>query len=145
MMEPKVLRFDEPTSALDPTMVDEVLAVIRLLAKRDMSMLIVTHEMNFAREFADCVLFFADGVIYEQGTPAEIFDSPKREKAVSFIRKIRYFCLDITERSFDLMRMQGGIQTFGEEYGLDITILKKIGRLTEYRFENKRNEITIIL
>ena len=64
---------------------------------------------------------------------------------MSFIRKIRYFSLDITERSFDLMRMQGGIQTFGEKYGLDISILKKIGRLTEYRFENKRNEITVIL
>ena len=64
---------------------------------------------------------------------------------MSFIRKIRYFSLDITERSFDLMRMQGGIQTFGEEYGLGITILKKLGKLTEYRFENKRNEITIIL
>ena len=69
MMEPKVLLFDEPTSALDPTMVGEVLAVIRMLAKRDMSMLIVTHEMNFAREVANRVLFFADGGIYEQGTP----------------------------------------------------------------------------
>jgi ABC-type glutathione transport system ATPase component len=66
MMEPKVLLFDEPTSALDPPMVGEVLAVIRMLAKRDMSMLIVTHEMNFAREVANKVLFLADGVIYEQ-------------------------------------------------------------------------------
>ncbi|MGX8706025.1 MAG: amino acid ABC transporter ATP-binding protein, partial [bacterium] len=80
MMEPKVMLFDEPTSALDPTMVGEVLAVIRMLAKRDLSMLIVTHEMNFAREVASRVLFFADGGIYEQGTPAEIFDAPKREK-----------------------------------------------------------------
>ena len=76
MMEPKVLLFDEPTSALDPTMVGEVLAVIRMLAKRDMSMLIVTHEMNFAKEVANRVLFFADGVIYEQGKPTEIFDHP---------------------------------------------------------------------
>ena len=78
MMEPKVLLFDEPTSALDPTMVGEVLAVIRMIAKRDMSMLIVTHEMNFAREVANRVLFFADGGIYEQGTPAVIFDNPKK-------------------------------------------------------------------
>ena len=119
MMEPKVMLFDEPTSALDPTMVGEVLAVIRMLAKRDLSMLIVTHEMNFAREVASRVLFFADGGIYEQGTPAEIFDAPKREKALSFINKIKYFVYEITRRDFDLMQMQGGIQSFGEKYGLD--------------------------
>ena len=119
MMEPKVLLFDEPTSALDPTMVGEVLAVIRMLAKRDLSMLIVTHEMNFAREVASRVLFFADGGIYEQGTPAEIFDAPKREKTISFINKIKYFTYEITRRDFDLMQMQGGIQNFGEKYGLD--------------------------
>ena len=119
MMEPKVLLFDEPTSALDPTMVGEVLAVIRMLAKRKMSMLIVTHEMNFAREVADRVLFFADGGIYEQGTPAEIFDAPKREKTISFIHKIKYFSYEIRERAFDLMQVNGGIQSFGEKYGLD--------------------------
>ena len=119
MMEPKVLLFDEPTSALDPTMVGEVLAVIRMLAKRDMTMLIVTHEMNFAREVATRVLFLADGGIYEQGTPAEVFDSPKREKTIAFIRKIKYFSFEITEKNFDLMQLQGGIQTFGEKYGLD--------------------------
>ena len=118
MMDPKVLLFDEPTSALDPTMVGEVLAVIRMLAKRNMGMIIVTHEMNFAREVADRVLFFADGGIYEQGTPAEIFDAPKREKTISFIRKIKYFTYEIRERQFDLMQMQGGIQSFGEKYGL---------------------------
>ncbi len=119
MMEPKVLLFDEPTSALDPTMVGEVLAVIRMLAKRDLSMLIVTHEMNFAREVANRVLFFADGGIYEQGTPEEIFDAPRREKTVAFIHKIKYFSFEIADRSFDLMAMQGGIQNFGEKYGLD--------------------------
>ncbi len=119
MMEPKVLLFDEPTSALDPSMVGEVLAVIRMLAKRDMSMLIVTHEMNFAREVANRVLFFADGVIYEQGTPAEIFDAPKREKTVAFIRKIKYYSIHIAEKRFDLMQLQGGIQNFGEKYGMN--------------------------
>ena len=119
MMDPKVLLFDEPTSALDPTMVGEVLAVIRMLAKRDMSMLIVTHEMNFAREVANRVLFFADGGIYEQGAPDEIFDHPKREKTISFINKIKYFSYEIGRRDFDLMQLQGGIQNFGEKYGLD--------------------------
>ena len=126
MMEPKVLLFDEPTSALDPTMVGEVLAVIRMLAKRDMSMLIVTHEMNFAREVADRVLFFADGGIYEQGTPAEIFDNPRKEKTIAFIQKIKYFIYEISRKDFDLMVLQGGIQTFGEKYGLDS---KHISRL----------------
>ena len=126
MMEPKVLLFDEPTSALDPTMVGEVLAVIRMLAKRKMSMLIVTHEINFAREVADRVLFFADGGIYEQGTPAEIFDAPRREKTISFIHKIKYFSYEIRERRFDLMQMNGGIQSFGEKYGL---VPKRILRL----------------
>ncbi len=119
MMEPKVLLFDEPTSALDPTMVGEVLAVIRMLAKRDLSMLIVTHEMNFAREVASRVLYFADGGIYEQGTPDEIFDAPKREKTIAFINKIKYFTYEIDRQDFDLMQLQGGIQNFGEKYGLN--------------------------
>ena len=118
MMNPKVILFDEPTSALDPTMVGEVLAVIRMLAKKDLTMIIVTHEMNFAREVATRILFFADGEIYEQGTPAEIFDAPKRPKTIAFIHKQKYFSYEIFERSFDLMELQGGIQFFAEKYGL---------------------------
>ena len=118
MMEPEILLFDEPTSALDPTMVGEVLAVIRMLAKKNQTMLIVTHEMNFAREVATRVLFFADGEIYEQGTPAEIFDAPKRPKTVAFIRRQKYFRYEISSRSFDLPAMQGRIQNFAERYGL---------------------------
>ena len=118
MMNPKVLLFDEPTSALDPTMVGEVLAVIRMLAKQDLTMLIVTHEMNFAREVATRILFFADGEIYEQGTPAEIFDAPKRAKTIAFIHKQKYFSYEISERAFDLMKLLGGIQMFAEKYGL---------------------------
>ncbi len=118
MMNPKVILFDEPTSALDPTMVGEVLAVIRMLAKQDLTMLIVTHEMKFAREVSTRILFFADGVIYEQGTPAEIFDAPKRPKTVAFIHKQKYFSYEISERAFDLPKMQGGIQMFAEKYGL---------------------------
>jgi polar amino acid transport system ATP-binding protein len=131
MMDPKVILFDEPTSALDPTMVGEVLAVIRMLAKRDMSMLIVTHEMNFAREVANRVLFFADGGIYEQGTPDEIFDSPKREKTIAFIQKMKYFAYEIKERTFDLMAMQGGIQNFGEKYGLDSKFIHRLQMCSE--------------
>ncbi len=120
MMNPKVILFDEPTSALDPTMVGEVLAVIRMLAKQSLTMIIVTHEMNFARDVATRVLFFADGVIYEQGTPAEIFDAPKRPKTVAFIHKQKYFSREISSRDFDLMELQGGIQMFAEKYGLSL-------------------------
>ena len=118
MMKPKVLLFDEPTSALDPTMVGEVLAMIRMLTKQDMTMLIVTHEMNFAREVANRVLFFADRGIYEQGTPAEIFDSPKKDKTIAFIKKLKYFSYNITDKNFDLLEMQGGIHNFTEKYGI---------------------------
>lgn len=118
MMNPKVILFDEPTSALDPTMVGEVLAVIRMLAKQDLTMLIVTHEMKFAREVATRILFFADGEIYEQGTSSELFDAPKRPKTIAFIHKHKYFSYEISERKFDLPKMQGGIQMFAEKYGL---------------------------
>ena len=118
-MHPEIMLFDEVTAALDPEMVREVLDTMLELAKNGSTMLIVTHEMNFAREVASRVLFFADGGIYEQGTPAEIFDAPKREKTISFINKIKYFSYEITRRDFDLMQMQGGIQNFGEKYGLD--------------------------
>ena len=126
MMNPKVLLFDEPTSALDPTMVGEVLAMIRMLTKQDITMLIVTHEMNFAREVADRVLFFADRGIYEQGTPSEIFDSPKREKTIAFIRKLKYFSYEINRRDFDLLEMQGKIRAFTEKYGLSSSLAYRL-------------------
>lgn len=120
MMEPKVLLLDEPTSALDPTMVGEVLAVIRMLAKQKLTMIIVTHEMKFAQEVADRILFFADQGIYEQGSPEEIFNSPQREKTISFIRKHTSFSYEISKRSeFDLMKLQGGIWSFAEKYGIN--------------------------
>lgn len=120
MMEPKVLLLDEPTSALDPTMVGEVLAVIRMLAKQKLTMIIVTHEMKFAQEVADRILFFADQGIYEQGSPEEIFNYPQREKTISFIRKHTFFSYEISKRSeFDLMKLQGGIWSFAEKYGIN--------------------------
>ena len=80
MMEPKAILFDEPTSALDPEMVGEVLDVMKVLAKEGMTMVVVTHEMGFAREVADRVLFMSDGYITEEGTPEEIFDNPQQER-----------------------------------------------------------------
>ena len=85
-LSPHVLCFDEPTSALDPELTGEVLRVIRGLKDRDNTMIVVTHEMEFARSVADVVIYMADGVIVEMGTPEEVFDHPKNEKTLSFIR-----------------------------------------------------------
>ena len=87
-MEPDVMLFDEPTSALDPEMVGEVLDVMKRLAEQGMTMVVVTHEMGFAREVANRVLFLEDGVILEEGTPDEIFGSPKNERLRSFLAKV---------------------------------------------------------
>ena len=87
-MDPEVLLFDEPTSALDPEMVGEVLDVMKELAKSGMTMVVVTHEMGFAREVASRVLFLDDGVIAEEGTPDEIFGAPKGERLQSFLAKV---------------------------------------------------------
>ncbi len=87
-MKPQVMLFDEPTSALDPEMVGEVLEVMRELAHEGMTMAVVTHEMGFAKEVADRVIFMADGVIVEEGTPDEIFGSPKNQRTIDFLKKV---------------------------------------------------------
>ena len=87
-MQPEVMLFDEPTSALDPEMVGEVLDVMKELAKTGMTMVCVTHEMGFAREVADRVLFMDEGKILEEGTPAEIFTSPKEQRTKDFLNKV---------------------------------------------------------
>ena len=87
-MNPDVMLFDEPTSALDPEMVGEVLDVMKELAKEGMTMVVVTHEMGFAKEVANRVLFMDDGVIMEEGTPQEIFDNPKCERLKTFLSKV---------------------------------------------------------
>ena len=87
-MKPKLMLFDEPTSALDPEMVGEVLDVMKQLAQGGMTMVVVTHEMGFAREVGDRVLFMADGKIVEQNTPAEIFSHPREERTKAFLSKV---------------------------------------------------------
>ena len=87
-MEPDIMLFDEPTSALDPEMVGEVLAVMKELAAEGMTMVVVTHEMGFARDVADRVFFIDQGVIMEEGTPQEVFGAPKNERTQSFLNKV---------------------------------------------------------
>ena len=87
-MKPEVMLFDEPTSALDPEMVGEVLDLMRELAKAGMTMVVVTHEMGFAREVADRVIFMDEGTIMEEGTPTQIFENPKNERTKAFLSKV---------------------------------------------------------
>ena len=87
-MHPKVMLFDEPTSSLDPEMVGEVLAVMKDLAHEGMTMVVVTHEMGFAREVGHRVIFMDEGVIVEEGTPAAIFDNPQNPRTQSFLSKV---------------------------------------------------------
>ncbi len=87
-MQPRIMLFDEPTSALDPELVGEVLAVMQTLAEEGMTMLVVTHEMGFARQVADRVLFMDEGLIVETGTPADIFDRPQQERTRKFLSKV---------------------------------------------------------
>ena len=98
-MDPEILLFDEPTSALDPTMVGEVLEVIKSLAKSGMTMLIVTHEMGFARDVSTHVLYMDEGVIYEEGTPSEVFNHPRKPKTIDFVGQV---CL---KHARDMMRL----------------------------------------
>lgn len=86
-MEPDVILFDESTSALDPEMVDEVLKVMKELAESGLTMLIVTHEMEFAKDVADHVLFLDQGVIVEEGSPEQIFNNPKQERTKEFLKR----------------------------------------------------------
>ncbi len=87
-MEPEIILFDEPTSALDPEMVGEVLDVMKNLAKSGMTMIVVTHEMGFAREVSNRVLFMDEGIVLESGSPADIFDNPQNERTKSFLSKV---------------------------------------------------------
>ena len=87
-MDPEILLFDEPTSALDPEMVDEVLKVIEDLSKEDMTMVIVTHEMGFARDVADKIVFMDGGIVLEEGDPKQIFENPKNERTRQFLKRV---------------------------------------------------------
>lgn len=87
-MQPDVILFDEPTSALDPEVVGDVLKVMKDLAKEGMTMVVVTHEMGFAKDVSDKVIFMADGVVVESGTPQEIFEKPQHERTKNFLSRV---------------------------------------------------------
>jgi len=114
-MEPEIILFDEPTSALDPTMIREVLSVIRRLAKEGMTMAIVTHEMDFARDVSNRVLYMDEGIIYEEGPPEQIFENPQKEKTRAFINRVRSYTCRISSPDYDLYAMNAEIEAFCEK------------------------------
>ena len=117
-MHPDVILFDEPTSALDPTMVGEVLSVIRQLAKDGMTMLIVTHEMRFARDVSTRIFFMNEGIIYEDGTPEQIFEHPQRSATKAFVNRIQKLVYEINDDQFDYLQIQTGLNQFCIKYNI---------------------------
>jgi len=130
-MSPEVILFDEPTSALDPTMVSEVMAVMRSLAKSGMTMLVVTHEMDFAQDVSSRVLYMDERGIYEQGSPQEIFGQPKKTKTQAFIYKIRSFTYEVSSHNFDYVEMLSGIENFCFSHAMEKKISNKLQLLAE--------------
>ena len=112
-MKPEIILFDEPTSALDPTMVSEVLSVIRSLAREGLTMMIVTHEMKFARDVSTRIFYMDKGGIYEDGPPEQIFDNPQRERTRSFVKRLKTFEREISSSTFDFIEVSTGIEEFG--------------------------------
>ena len=119
-MKPEAILFDEPTSALDPTMVGEVLSVIRQLAKEGMTMLIVTHEMKFARDVSTRIFFMNEGIIYEDGTPEQIFENPVRSATKTFVQRIHKQVFEVNTDSpdFDPYEMGTEMSRFCMKYGI---------------------------
>lgn len=138
-MKPKILLFDEPTSALDPTMISEVLGLIRALANDGMTMMVVTHEMKFARDVSTRVLYLDEGGIYEDGTPEQIFEHPEKEKTRKFIKRLRTMELNIDSSSnFDFYGVLSTIEDFGR---LNMLSPKKVMNL-QLIFEEMMQIIT---
>ena len=130
-MDPEVILFDEPTSALDPTMVSEVLGVIRTLANQGMTMVIVTHEMRFARDVSTRIFYMDQGIVYEEGTPEQIFDNPVKERTKVFINRIHDYHYMITSPLYDLYELQGGLVQFCSKYFLPYDTQNKVQLLVE--------------
>ena len=132
-MEPEIVLFDEPTSALDPTMVGEVLSVIRTLARQGLTMMIVTHEMKFARDVSTRIFYMDQGEIYEDGTPEQIFDHPQRERTRQFIRRLKVFEIIIDSPDFDFIGIISQLEQFGRKH--------EMGQKNIYRIQNIFEEL----
>ena len=144
-MEPEILLFDEPTSALDPTMVSEVLAVIRRLAREGMTMIIVTHEMEFARNISSRVFYMDEGVIYEEGSPSQIFDNPGKPKTKAFIHRVRSLQFLINSPLFDLYRLQGEMIRFCEKHVIPSKICNRLQIMAEEVLQMQPDHTNVLL
>ena len=130
-MQPEILMLDEPTSALDPTLVNEVLSVIRDLAEDGMTMLIVTHEMRFAREVSNRIFFLTDGEIYEEGTPEQIFEHPQREKTRAFIKQLRTLSMTVSSLDTDISGITEQLEEFGRKTLLSSRKMRNLSLVVE--------------
>ena len=130
-MEPDVLLLDEPTSALDPAMTAEVLAIVRKLAQTGLTLMLVTHEMSFAQEFASRVLYMDECTIYEQGTPEQIFENPQKPKTITFINRLKVFEEFIESSGFDLVGMNARVEVYFQKYGIEKKRLLNLQLLLE--------------
>ncbi len=130
-MEPSLLLLDEPTSALDQVMVSEMQCLVRDLSKRGMAMIIVTHDLQFAREVGNHVIFMNEGVVYEQGTPEEVFDSPKKEQTNVFVNTILDYSYQIHSHKYDLYELQAGMIQFCKRHSLGKAVQFRVQLLAE--------------
>lgn len=150
-MDPDVILLDEPTSALDPTMVSEVQAVIRDLAKTGKTMMIVTHEMNFARAISNRVFYMDEGGIYDDGSPEEIFDHPTKEKTRRFIQKLKVFEAFIDSREYDFIGFGAELDRYLIQndvsslvkYRIRLAIEEVVQQMLMPRFTNPEIRVTV--
>lgn len=130
-MEPEIMLFDEPTSGLDPTMVSEVLGVMRDLARNGMTMMVVTHEMRFAKEVSSRVFYMDQGIIYEDGTPDQIFDNPKKGRTRVFINQIHESRFNIEAEDYDFYGMMGQFGNFCHKYNFSNKFIDNLTHVIE--------------
>ncbi len=125
-MDPEIILFDEPTSALDPSMIGEVQSIIRMIAKTGRTMMIVTHEMDFAKKISNRVIFMSDGEIYEEGTPKQIFENPQKEKTRKFIQRLSTITYRIESRDFDFAPVYEELQIYAEKLLIENERMSKL-------------------
>ncbi|MCR5088312.1 MAG: amino acid ABC transporter ATP-binding protein [Oscillospiraceae bacterium] len=140
-MDPDIILLDEPTSALDPTMVGEVQAVIRNLAKTGKTMMIVTHEMSFARAISNRVFYMDEGGVYEDGPPEQVFDNPLRERTRQFVHRLKVLELNIESQDYDFPGMLGEIELYCGRNQL----APKLGRRIRLAFEELVQQLMSVL
>lgn len=150
-MDPEIILFDEPTSALDPTMIREVLSVIRRLANNGMTMAIVTHELDFARDVSNRIFYMDQGLVYEEGTPEQIFDHPQKERTKAFINRVRSYSCRVSSQDYDLYAMNAEIEVFCEKHvmpkktrsNLQLLIEEALQLYTDYLGNRNALDLTI--